>query len=299
MFFGSKKRWLYLSIVLVSGVVLFLTANVLGFDPQEQTNAQLPRLFDTYGVITSTSEAEMARLDNFDGEFKKDPTSKVYIIGYNGRDDPPGKARRYILRAKNYLVEVRGVERNRIVTIEGGRREDFIVELWIVPSGASAPLQTPSIPESSDLGDNLMFDEYSLGYDSFGKYEDADARLGRFAAALKREPAAWGCIIAYAQNGDDRIGVEWDSGGSAKKVAQLQKRYLVKMHRFAPLKVTAVDGGYSEVRTVELWIMRPRARFDKGPFVYSHRLKARPDGTLTTDNRDTLDVCCRACIKGH
>lgn len=260
---------------------------------QEKT----PRLFDSYGVITGTSEAEMAQLDNFNIEIKKEPGSKIYIVGYNGDDDPPGKAHRYVHRAGNYLVEIHGIEPNRIALAEGGRREDFIVELWVVPPGASMPSLSPTIPEADDNGDNLLYDEYSLGYDSFGKYEDANARLGGFAAALKSEPESWGCIIVYAQSGDDRMGIEWDSSGTVKKIAQGQKNYLIKHHGFKPKMLTSVNGGYSEVRTVALWIMRPGARFDNGPFVYSHRLKSNRGGALTIDNRGTKGVCCKACVR--
>src|SRR5829696_5722856 len=100
-----KESTLCLIAVLALGVEVYA---------QEKTS----RLFDSYGVVTG-SEAEMARLDNFDYEIKKEPASKIYIVGYNGNDDPPGKARRYVLRAKTYLVEIRGAEPNRIVTAEG------------------------------------------------------------------------------------------------------------------------------------------------------------------------------------
>ncbi len=227
----------------------------------------------------------------------KEPDAQTYIIAYNGREDNPGKAGRHALRGKNYLVEAHGIDPKRIITVEGGRREDFIVELWIVPKGAAAPMPSSTLAEQNDLGDNLLYDSFGVGYDNFGKYEDANARLVGFAAALKKEPSSWGCVVVYAQNGDDNIGIEWDSPGTALEIAQGQKSYLVKEHGFAPLRVTAVDGGYSEGRTVEIWVMRPKARFDRGPFIYPHRLVARSNRTLTITNRDNLGTCCKACMR--
>lgn len=209
----------------------------------------------------------------------------------------PVKARRYALRGKNYLVEARGIDPRRVIVIEGGRREDFIVELWLVPKGAVAPVPTPNLTEQNDLGDNLLYDSFGVGYDNFGKYEDADARLAGFGAALKREPSSWGCVIVYAQNGDDRSGMEWDSPRTALEIAQGQKTYLVKEHGFAPSRITAVDGGYSGGRTIELWVMRPKARFDRGPRVYAYRLVVRGSRTLTITSRDNLDDCCKACVR--
>ena len=289
---------LYLVPLVFSICSLLLLGGALAPSHAQDSESQQPRKVDTYDDKIGGSEAEQWRLEDFREVLLKEPNSQAYVIAYNGREDNPGKARRYSLRAKNYLVEARGIIPQRIVTIEGGRREEFAVELWIVPKGSEPPQLTSTITEQSDLSDNLLYDSYSPGYDNFGKYEDAEARLDGFAIVLKKEPAAWGCIISYAQNGDDRMGMEWDLPGTAQKMSQGVKNYLVKKHRFAPSRVTVVDGGYSEGRSVELWIMRPRARFDQGPFVYSHKLRARRDGTLTITNQDTLDMCCKACMRG-
>lgn len=255
------------------------------------------RKVDTYNDRIGGSEAEQWHLEDFRALLEKEPNTRAFIIAYNGREDNPGKARRYALRAKTYLVESRGIVPQRIVAIEGGRREEFVVELWLVPPGAKAPEPTATITEQNDVGDNLLYDSFGHGYDNFGKYESAEARLDGFALALKKEPATWACVIAYAQNGDDREGMEWDSPQTAQKTSQYVKNYLVRKHGLAPSRISAVDGGYSQGRTVELWIMRPAARFDRGPFVYSYRLKAGRNATLTIDNRETPDVCCKACVR--
>ena len=74
---------------------------------------------------------------------------------------------------------------------------------------------------------------------------------------VEEEPAAWACVISYAQNGDDNVGIEWDAPQTARKTSQSVKNYLVRKHGFTASRISAVDGGYSEGRTVELWIMRP------------------------------------------
>lgn len=42
-------------------------------------------------------------------------------------------------RAKDYLVNTRGIEQSRIVIVDAGCRDDFTVTLWIVPRGALTP----------------------------------------------------------------------------------------------------------------------------------------------------------------
>ena len=195
------------------------------------------------------------------------------------------------------MVELRGIDSKRIVAIDGGRREEFIVDLWIVPNNSHPPTPSPSIDVTMDPSDNLLYDEFEVGYDNFAsRSEDAAARLDGFAETLKKEPKSWGCVVAFAENGDDRMGMEWDPPGEALRIARRQKQYLVRKHGFTLSKLTAVDGGYAG-RTVELWVMRPGARFDKGPFIYPNRLKAKGRGILTLNKSYNLDLCCKACIR--
>src|SRR6266566_2277311 len=59
-----------------------------------------------------------------------------YIIAYGSC---AGEAQARVDRAKDYLVNTRGIDAGRIVTIDGGCRSDLSVELWIVPTGATPP----------------------------------------------------------------------------------------------------------------------------------------------------------------
>jgi len=104
-------------------------------------------------------------LDYLDGELHKDPTAKAYIIFYGGRSYVNiiyGGRRRYLSKRllpkrgeaearvsfwKPYLMNTRNVEASRIEVICGGYRDRPVVELWIVPSGASAPKPTPTVTE--------------------------------------------------------------------------------------------------------------------------------------------------------
>ena len=48
-------------------------------------------------------------------------------------------------RARDYIVTKRGIDASRLVVVNGGFREEDNVELWVVPSGAAAPLPTPTV----------------------------------------------------------------------------------------------------------------------------------------------------------
>jgi len=94
----------------------------------------LARKFDEYGNIRFNDEK--ARLDNFAIQLQNEPAAQGYIIGY-GSCDAEGQTRAN--RAKDYLVNTRGIDAGRLVVVDGGCMPELKVELWIVPSGATPP----------------------------------------------------------------------------------------------------------------------------------------------------------------
>ena len=90
--------------------------------------------FDEYGNIKFNDEK--ARLDNYAIQLQNQPGSTGTIIVY-GSCAGEGQTRGD--RAKDYLVNTRGIDAGRITVIDGGCRSDLTVQLWIVPAGATAP----------------------------------------------------------------------------------------------------------------------------------------------------------------
>ena len=99
-----------------------------------------------FDVCCSCSfDDQKARLDNLGIELQNDPTTTAYIIAYSGRTSRTGQADRLLTRARDYLIEKRGLDQARLVTLDGGYREEDCVELWIVPQGATPPRPTPTV----------------------------------------------------------------------------------------------------------------------------------------------------------
>lgn len=88
---------------------------------------------------------EQARLDNYANELQMDPGAKGYIISYAGIKSKPNIAKTNVERAKNYLVSMRGMSEDRIITVDGGYRQEEITELYLVPEGAFAPSAEPTV----------------------------------------------------------------------------------------------------------------------------------------------------------
>ena len=85
------------------------------------------------------------RLDYFaDVLVKRSTDSQVYVIGYAGQRAQIGERQARANRAKDYLTK-KGIEGERIVTIDGGHRDPAGVELYIVVRGQPKPLSSPNI----------------------------------------------------------------------------------------------------------------------------------------------------------
>ncbi len=96
-----------------------------------------PRKFDELSSLTR--DDEKARLDIFAAELQSDPRASGYIIASGGK---PGEAQTHASNAKTYLVSTRGLNANRIVTLQGRPGGGLRIELWLVPVGA----ETPTVP---------------------------------------------------------------------------------------------------------------------------------------------------------
>lgn len=102
-----------------------------------------PSKIDEYGDIAVGDEKR--RLDIFNEELLKDPMAQGYLLCYGGRRSRANEAQRRCDRAKYFLVNSRGIEAQRLVAVDGGFREKPAIELWLVPSGAVPPLNTPTV----------------------------------------------------------------------------------------------------------------------------------------------------------
>jgi hypothetical protein len=96
------------------------------------------RKFDEYPSIARNDEK--ARLDNFAVELQGDPTATAYIVVYPGRSGKAGDVQRHTTRQVDYLVNSRGIDAHRIVTLTGRTKDELMVELWLVPQGAKPPM---------------------------------------------------------------------------------------------------------------------------------------------------------------
>jgi len=91
--------------------------------------------FDGYGDIRF--QDEKARLDNFAIQILNYPQSSGQLLMFAGQKTFKGEAAYRLNRARSYLVNVRGVDSNRIVTVDCGFTTELTVSLMVIPPGAT------------------------------------------------------------------------------------------------------------------------------------------------------------------
>lgn len=254
-----------------------------------QSRAQAARKFDEFGDVQYSDL--IARLDNLAMQLQNEPATKGFIVVYRTRRDLPGLSNRIALQSKRYLIDSRGLSKNRVVTIDGGEAACEIQELWIVPPGATPTPRSDAYQlYFPDLDSARKIDEY--GFEPATRSSPATARdevdaeyLETLAILLRKQPRATACIIAYAQY-NPRPGlvadssyepirdVRLDPSGTAQKRLMIEQKRLIEVYGIPASRIKTINGGYRKRRMIELWIV-PRGEHAPIPTPNSFPRSAR------------------------
>ena len=259
-----------------------------------QTENKTAQKFDEFGDIAYSDL--MARLDNFYLQLMKEPNTKGFIVIYRTRRDLPGLNHSLAMRMKDYLVEKRGLPRERVVPVDGGVAENLIQELWIVPSGsAPVPRSDARIGYLQDPDSAWKFDESSFlpleQYRKFGVRYDRDAEIEHlegYANEVKKKQNRLACIIVYAQynrrpqlvdysgNYEPVREVGVDPPRTARKQLARETGILTKDYGLPASRIKTIDGGYRKSRSIEFWIVpegEPLPLPTPNSFPFRHRVR--------------------------
>jgi hypothetical protein len=138
----EKKKIIYY-IIAILFTALYSGSHLTTSFAQNQMVSQPTGKFDEFGDINC--EDELARLDNFSIQLQSDPNLQGYIIIYGGRRGRRNEAKARAARMKYYLVHNRGLNKNRVIPLDGGFRENLMGELWLIKHGDVAPTPSPTV----------------------------------------------------------------------------------------------------------------------------------------------------------
>lgn len=145
---GQGTDEITVDTVGLGGMVLTVTVGLSGVPPgckgsASRTTTVRPQAlscchaFDQYGDIKF--DDEKARLDNFAVQLMNVPLSSGYILMSAGQETFEKEAAERLARAKSYLVDVREIDKNRIVTVDCGFSQELTIHLYSVPPGVTLP----------------------------------------------------------------------------------------------------------------------------------------------------------------
>lgn len=243
--------------------------------------------------LAQTKEA--VKIDDFDQSYYEDAIGRIgvaasalmkdssltaYII-VAGDEKYAGRSHRYANRLKNYLVNQRNIEAKRVVAIGGDCQQPQHTEIWLVPDGAIPPV--PNCNSSSmqiPVNQIIKFDAYPIKLPNEGEwlvwdgsFEDEFTRLGKIGELLKQRLDLHLYIVGRAQGVYEYkpIGKKRSDGkqkhiqtrsrklsdplGFDLKIANDEKKYLIKKYGIQASRTTVIGRGYSLLKQQEVEIL--------------------------------------------
>ncbi len=260
----QKYTWLPLSLTAFI-VCSFVSLNYSCFAQTSSTeNAIADRKFDEYGDLPTDDES--AHLDSFAVTIYKNPNLRGYIIGYAEPRMERGYYLRRIFGVGNYLVETRGLGANRLVVIDGGYKEKFTTELWLIPDGVVAPTPSPTMARPQvNSSAAYKFDDECLECEpavNLYLYGLGDG-IKFYAEALRGSPDSKGLIIVRPGT---HIGKRRALNEAREGEKLLAKNYGIGANRIIIRMGMRRD---DKIAVVEMWIVPRGAKPPKATSHYS------------------------------
>ena len=128
--------------VIVASVMLVIST--VSAAVQEAGRDATYTRFEEYGADTSDDKIRET-LDAFAHHLKTNPSLKAFLISYGGKQSCRNEALLRARLATRYLKKIHGLSSSRSTLLNGGYREDWVVELWVGSPGATPPSPTRTI----------------------------------------------------------------------------------------------------------------------------------------------------------
>jgi len=120
----------------------------LSVEAQSVKDDTAPRKFDEYVL---SGEQRWNRLDRFIKQLKREPKKQAYIIVYAERKIEGSGVHYDGEDWRSWVfhnLKARGVGEDRYVSVNGGLRDQDMIELWLVTPGGRVPAPTPTAKET-------------------------------------------------------------------------------------------------------------------------------------------------------
>lgn len=143
--------------LMYTSISVFLTASILlqgivdvSFRPISRIghlssqDAQRP-VYDPDDGSGRSFEQDKPRIDRFARTLRENPSAHGYIIAYGGLVSYKNEARIRLNCTRKYLIATHGIERSRLMLIDGGYRNEVTVELHLIKPEGPTPTAFPTV----------------------------------------------------------------------------------------------------------------------------------------------------------
>ena len=214
--------------------------------------------FDEFGDLRWCDLS--ARLDNFAIQLQMESGAQGYLILYGPEDDTPGNTKAPLWALQDYLVNNRGISRERLKAVYGGRyrnKTEVRFEVWVAPTGAGPPDLKEYKNDSGSFTGKFAEFETHQGADGEGPslgegLSLGDATVHGFADALRQQPKTLAYVVAYSSR--TAATGAWRRG--AKDIARQ-----INVQSVPAERVKIIFAGYDEklaehvAAKMQLWIL--------------------------------------------
>jgi hypothetical protein len=225
-----------LVLLVVTGFCLMLISTAAA--------GQQARRFDEFGELDR--EDVRQRTQQFALTLKTEQSSAATVIVYGGLRSSVNDVTR-LANWPYYVLLEAGIAQERISLVNGGYREEPLIELWVVEKGAAGPDASP-MNDPSEVVPALTLKRVDTLVDLLPEVKIFHKRLDWLNAELADNPKASAYLIAY---GSDKV-----KAAEAAKLAARAKLY-TGVHGKIPVQrvVVKTAPGLHELARVEIWLV--------------------------------------------
>lgn len=213
-------------------------------------------------------------LSEYAEALRNEPDSRAHMICYGGPTDPPGKIQRNMRYIQGYLSDLLEKKPRPVTVIDGGYRNEFAIELWIVPEGRTAPVPTGSISRTTQGQIPFMYDQAPAHMMEYN-----DKPYLSFGDLCTLTYPVWGDLFNILQkNSGMRAHItiyvsEDDTPRYANKLARFLRADLKENYPEEVEGITMTFGGKREWSQIEIWVV-PKEKANSGSVPGAKRLRA-------------------------
>lgn len=119
-------------------IITCLNYGIGGAKPQQVSSDQGYSRFEEFEKSLSEHQVR-DRLDAFAQHLKLNPSLRALMMSYGGMRSCQKEAYLRARLATDYLSKVKGIPPHRVRILNGGYRDDWVVQLWVGSPGAAPP----------------------------------------------------------------------------------------------------------------------------------------------------------------